>query len=138
MPKFLIPVEMFPGVYRHGVGFFRPGDEIELPDAASQEGDVVSLRLVPLDDDAHALLLANAKAQVERERQVLAELLPPKKLTPGREKQILAQVKSIPADVLKAKAEAAGAKPKKDTLTIQEAAAGAGLNTASSGRAADK
>jgi hypothetical protein len=54
--KFLVPPEMAPGVYRQGVGLFGPGSVLELPDAASKPGDVISARLVPLDEEAAAAL----------------------------------------------------------------------------------
>jgi hypothetical protein len=54
--RFLIPSHMFPGVYRQNVGFFKPGDVLVLPDAASQPGDVLSPRLLPLDEEARAEL----------------------------------------------------------------------------------
>lgn len=50
MPKFLVPHEIHPGVFRQGVGFFPPGSEIELPDAASSKGDVPSAKLIPKDE----------------------------------------------------------------------------------------
>jgi hypothetical protein len=54
--KFLVTAEMYPGAYRAGVGFFGPGEVLELPDAASKPGDKVSARLQPLDDEAVAML----------------------------------------------------------------------------------
>lgn len=52
MARFLIPPEMAPGVYRAGVGFFIPGQELVLPDDASKDDDVPSPKLLPLDEDA--------------------------------------------------------------------------------------
>jgi hypothetical protein len=55
--RYLVPPEMGPGVYRQDVGFYRPGDELALPDAASVEGEVYPPKLVPLDAASRDILL---------------------------------------------------------------------------------
>lgn len=57
MPKFVVPADMSPGVFRHGVGFFRPGSTIVLPDAASKPGEKPSIKLVPAELAAYKMLV---------------------------------------------------------------------------------
>jgi hypothetical protein len=56
--RFLVTKEMPAGVYRHGVGMFRPGAEFGLPDKASKPGEKPSALLEPLDAEADAALVA--------------------------------------------------------------------------------
>lgn len=60
--EYMVPPELAPGVYRHGVGFFTPGDVLTLPDAASKDGDVPHVGLIPLDKESHAELVATQKS----------------------------------------------------------------------------
>lgn len=62
--KFLVPADAG-NVFRQGVGIFKPGDHLYLPDAASREGDDVPLKLEPVDDEAIALW---NRAQSNREK----------------------------------------------------------------------
>lgn len=129
MGKFLIPPDLSPGVYRAGIGFFIPGQEITLPDAASVEGEGVSLRYVPLDAEALALQEATRKVLLKR-----------------REDYIKAYEKApgfvAPPEVMKLKkigGDDAPAKPAaSDKLTVKQAAEKDGKPDALTGRAADK
>ena len=55
--EYMVPPELAPGIYRHSVGFFAPGDVLELPDAASKDGEVPHVALIPMDEKAHGKLL---------------------------------------------------------------------------------
>jgi hypothetical protein len=80
--RFLVPPNAAPGVYRERVGFFKPGDILELPDRASKPGDVPSVQLVPLDTEAYdALVQAHGK---ERARPI-----------PGDEKAAIAAAAAV-------------------------------------------
>jgi hypothetical protein len=56
MAKYLVTPVMSPGVYRQGVGLFPPGSVIDLPDAASHPKEQPGRDLVPLDEEAAAVL----------------------------------------------------------------------------------
>lgn len=72
MPKYLIPNEMAPGVYREGVGFFMPGEVITLPDLASKPGDAVSASLKAMDAEALAYQKASLLAAAEAAKKARA------------------------------------------------------------------
>lgn len=64
--RFRVPEGMESGVYRAGVGRFGPGQEYEVPDAASprdENGDPLPYKphhlMEPCDDEADACLVAN-------------------------------------------------------------------------------
>jgi len=56
MAKFQVPAEMAPGVARHLYGFFVPGEIFVWPENAASN-DNPSLKLLPLDVEAYALLV---------------------------------------------------------------------------------
>lgn len=65
MAKFLVSAEMAPGVARHSVGFFPPGQILSWPDAVCR-GEKPSLRLIPVDQEAYDLLVSSyGAAKVE-------------------------------------------------------------------------
>lgn len=63
--RFRVAPEQSPGVYRQGVGFLKPGDVFTWPDKAtpktlvegSEFPELLSPKLIPLDDDSHELLV---------------------------------------------------------------------------------
>lgn len=71
--RFRVPEEMSPGVYRHTVGFFEPGKVLTLPDDASVEGEIVSSKLIPLDDASRDWLIAAHKRGAEQFKAQKAE-----------------------------------------------------------------
>ena len=135
MPRFLVTPEMYPGMPRLGIGFFRPGDVITLPDACSRPGDGVPLALLPLDKDAHELLLETARRVIEVTERRLAKMSPPQKMSEAEKEAILARVKSVPEDP-----DAAAAKPttRDEGVTMRQFAEGKASPMPAKGRAADR
>lgn len=72
MPRFEVPPDYHPGMNRASVGFFTPGDVIELPDEASKtapDGEIepIPLRMIPLDEEGYQLLVVS-KERVKKMR----------------------------------------------------------------------
>lgn len=138
--RYRVAPEQAPGVYRQGVGFFRPGQVLSWPDPAtpvkpidgSEFPELLSAKLVPLDEGSRTLLVA-----MHENRPGVIELLKKK-----RKEQATgdAGIKAVETS-----------KPKKKrvrALTAKQVAAGeseveevednAGAADAAGGRAADR
>jgi hypothetical protein len=100
MAKYLVGPPLYPGIFRAGIGFFKPGDVIELPDAASKPSDVPSRHLIPLDPEAAATL---KKAHGEKAHPLPADIqaeidkLQPKEDGPAPLRAALEQMGLTPA-----------------------------------------
>ena len=56
MPKFFIPAEMYPGVYRPSIGVIKPGQTMEWPDADAKEGQKPPRLVLPTCKEGLALM----------------------------------------------------------------------------------
>lgn len=61
--KFQVSEELAPGVNRAKYGYFKVGDVFEWP-LNAKEGDNPSLKLIPMNEEATALLVATCKAKI--------------------------------------------------------------------------
>ncbi len=116
--KFEVSTELSPGVYRAGVGIFRPGETLELPDVASKEGDVISANLIPLSAEAFVFQLESQKneearkALIEKHKNSPGGLaLQAKAKGPEAAKAEADQAKALAAKATEVEAAKAEAKP---------------------------
>jgi len=62
MPKFIIPAELHPGIYRSSIGFFKPDAVMQWPDARTEElakrnyKENPHWQLIPVDKAGYDLL----------------------------------------------------------------------------------
>jgi len=54
--KFIVPMEMAPGVQRASIGLIRPGQQFFWPDADTVEGERPNPKLIPVDMEGYELL----------------------------------------------------------------------------------
>jgi len=92
MAKFLVPTEMAPGVARHAVGFFEPGQVMGWPDAATKRDEKPSLKLVPLDQEAYDILVKCYSAARVAEKHGPGPLAPEAKDPVGDGTKTVAQL----------------------------------------------
>jgi len=93
MAKFRVPVHMAPGVSRPKVGFFRPGDEFELPDRAWKPGELIHPDLEPVDEEAKKALEKSNKIRADRKAGKRVKDL---ELKAPKPKAVLAPAKPAP------------------------------------------
>lgn len=91
--QFYVTAEAAPGVARAGVGFFVPGQVLELPDGASRPGDKVSMRLQPVNIEAYDMLVA------QHSKDVVAAKYGPRETFDGA--KAIAPTKSDPTKTVK-------------------------------------
>lgn len=89
--RFRVAPESAPGIYRPGVGMFRPGYELTLPDRASKPGQFLDTNLIPLNVEAVRQLKDS-----ERRRVAAAKKL--KESPPVYDPTIPQEIKEIPEE----------------------------------------
>ncbi len=88
--KYRVPASMNPGVQRAGVAFYCVGDTYAWPDGAYKPGDILSNKLIPLDEESRDELVRHEEIRRQRIADAAAKRVKP--MTP--EEKIVAVPKA--------------------------------------------